>query len=307
MRKINIFSLIYSTALLLLGSGAQANLLECKLDETQQKQIQLAATLLPNNIIEPININRPSQAYCLQQAFIKHKQDSNTLTAGYKIAFTHVKVQEMFDTKEPAYASIFTGQFLANNSQIPTNFAVNPMYEADLVIEIKSDKIMQASSHLQLLQHISKLYPAFELVTLPFNMKDEKIRTQVNANQLIAHNIMSVYFVLGDAIKVTATEEFAHKLGNTRILVTDENKELIQTADTESILRHPLNALAWLIEKFNQQGLALKAGDKISLGSLGKLRPVENNNKQIRYQFVNWPEQPQVTMSFVSNTKQENK
>ncbi|WP_152537518.1 2-keto-4-pentenoate hydratase [Catenovulum agarivorans] len=281
----------------------------CQFTEQESLHIQQAAHTLPHQLIKPLEISRHDQAYCLQSSFIQAliNQQPGLQPAGYKIAFTHEKVQKMFATSEPAHAVIFAQQFLPSGSKIATNFAVNPMYEADLVVEIKSAQIMRAKTHLQMLEHIRYLYPAFELVTLPFNMQNKKIREQISANQLIAHNIMSVNFVLGEQITVEPSSDFARKLGNTRILVTDENNELIQTADTESIMRHPLNALAWLIEKFNQQGLSLKAGDRISLGSLGKLRPVENANKQIRYQFVNWLEQPQVTMSFVANTKPETK
>ena len=40
---------------------------------------------------------------------------------------------------------------------------------------------------------------------------------------------------------------------------------------------NPLNVLRWLIDDFNSREIVLKKGDRISLGSVGKLFPLTNN------------------------------
>ena len=38
-----------------------------------------------------------------------------------------------------------------------------------------------------------------------------------------------------------------------------------------------MNVVLWLIEEFNKRGITLQSGDRLSLGSVGKLFPLEAN------------------------------
>jgi 2-keto-4-pentenoate hydratase len=44
-----------------------------------------------------------------------------------------------------------------------------------------------------------------------------------------------------------------------------------------------MNVVLWLIEEFNNRGITLKAGDRLSLGSVGKLFPLKEGNKTYTY------------------------
>ena len=41
-------------------------------------------------------------------------------------------------------------------------------------------------------------------------------------------------------------------------------------------MKNPINVLKWLINDFNEKGIKLKANDRISLGSVGKLYPLQS-------------------------------
>ena len=47
---------------------------------------------------------------------------------------------------------------------------------------------------------------------------------------------------------------------------------------------NPLNVLKWLIEYLNNNQLTLKKGDKISLGSVGKIFPLSKNTYQYYFE-----------------------
>ena len=48
---------------------------------------------------------------------------------------------------------------------------------------------------------------------------------------------------------------------------------------------NPINVLMWLIKDFNNRNITLKANDRISLGSVGKLFPIKKNT-QYTYKFI---------------------
>ena len=63
------------------------------------------------------------------------------------------------------------------------------------------------------------------------------------------------------------------------------------------VLEHPLNAVVWLAQDLQRQGLALKKGDLVSVGSFSKLLPPKRGLKvQAHYQGL--PGNPTVTATF---------
>ena len=63
------------------------------------------------------------------------------------------------------------------------------------------------------------------------------------------------------------------------------------------MLEHPLNAVVWLAKDLAKQGLAMKPGDLISLGSFSKLMPPKAGlSVQVIYQGL--PGTPMVAAQF---------
>ena len=63
------------------------------------------------------------------------------------------------------------------------------------------------------------------------------------------------------------------------------------------VLEHPLNAVIWLAQDIAREGLALKKGDLVSLGSFSKLLPPKAGLAvEVTYQGL--PGNPTVAVSF---------
>ena len=169
--------------------------------------------------------------------------------------------------------------FIPNNSKISKEFGYRTMIEPDILVIIKSNEIMKAKTSLEILENISSVHPFIEIPALRFK-KDEK----VNGNMLVATNMLATYMVMAEGIKIEATEEGVKKLANIKTIFLDKDNNIIQEASTGNLMDNPLNVLKWLIEYLNNQQLTLKKGDKISLGSVGKIFPLSKNTYQYYFE-----------------------
>ena len=71
----------------------------------------------------------------------------------------------------------------------------------------------------------------------------------------------------------------------------------LDTGFGRDVLEHPLNAVVWLAQNLQEQGLSLKKGDLVSVGSFSKLMPPKAGQK-IEVQYQGLPDNPTVGMSF---------
>ena len=92
------------------------------------------------------------------------------------------------------------------------------------------------------------------------------------------------------------TAAFADALRDMVVVVSGDGAELDRGKGSD-VLGHPLNAVVWLVQDLAAQGLALKKGDLVSLGSFSKLMPPRPGLKvQVVYQGL--PGDPAVKLSF---------
>ena len=212
------------------------------------------------------------EAYCAQEKLnylIKKKFNDKV---GYKVGFTGEALQKRFKINTPAIGTIYEHMFIPNNSEISKEFGYRTMIEPDILVIIKSKEIMKAKTSLEILENISSVHPFIEIPALRFK-KD----TKVNGNMLVATNMLATYMVMAEGIKIEATEEGVKKLANIKTVFLDKDNNIVQEASTGNLMDNPLNVLKWLIEYLNNNQLTLKKGDKISLGSVGKLFPLSKN------------------------------
>ena len=113
---------------------------------------------------------------------------------------------------------------------------------------------------------------------------------------MAAINVGARYFVLGSPIAVKPTQAFADSLASMKVLVMGGGQDL-DVGFGRDVLDHPLNAVTWLAQDLKKQGLALKKGDLISVGSFSKLMPPKAGQK-VEVQYQGLPDNPSVTVSF---------
>lgn len=209
-----------------------------------------------------------ADAACAWQLLVAELASSQGRIVGYKAGLTNAAVQKLFGTGEPVRGILFEKMLLGDGAEVPAKFGTRPVFEADLVVEVKDEGINQAQTPAEVLPHISRIIPFIELPDLLLDPKEP-----LNGATLTAINAGTRLGVLGKPIGPTPAHLDA--LASMSVVVRDAadgNKELARGPGT-AILDHPLNAVIWLARDLAREGGKLKAGDLLSLGSFTTLLP----------------------------------
>lgn len=75
-------------------------------------------------------------------------------------------MQQRFGFPRPVYGTLFETMLLQDRAVVPAKFGSRPVFEADLVVAGKDDGINRATTPLEALKHIAKIYPFIELPDL---------------------------------------------------------------------------------------------------------------------------------------------
>lgn len=249
-----------------------------------------AACLSENKIIEIINgfPDTPikgisgditlDEAYCSQEKYVQALKSINGKVIGYKVGFTGKATQERFKINTPATAVLFEHMFIKNSSSIDKKFGHRTLIEPDLMMIVKNSNIMNAKNPLEASNYISSIHPFMELPALQI-AEDEPMTGAV----IVAINMVATKMVMGPGVLMQSTPEFIQSLATMETIFEDEKGNIIQNSPGSSLMGNPMNVVMWLIEDFNKRGITLKAGDRISLGSVGKLFPLNEGNKTYTY------------------------
>ncbi len=220
------------------------------------------------------------EAYCGQEKvnFLINRKYKDKI--GYKVGFTSKKIQKMFDITEPATGVIYKHMFLENNSTLVDSLGKKVFIEPDFLVIVKSEKIMSAKTDLEILENLYSIHPFVEIISMKF---DEN--KKVNGNMIIASNMLATYMVMGKEVLVMPNQGFLNKINNIYTIFTKNKKSILQEAPVSNLMGGPVNVLRWLIDDFNKKGIQLKKNDRISLGSVGNIFPLERKSKYV-YEFL---------------------
>jgi 2-keto-4-pentenoate hydratase len=122
------------------------------------------------------------------------------------------------------------------------------------------------------LKSIDAAIPFIELPDLVY-AKDVKI----NGPLLAAVNVAARYGIVGEPIPVQATPEWMQRLETFKCQIYDKTGAMLIEGPGSSLLGHPMTVVLWIRDSLKADGIALKKGDLLSLGTITKLTPTEPN------------------------------
>jgi len=211
---------------------------------------------------------------------------------GYKAGLTNAAVQQRFNYPSPVRGTLFERMMLPDGAQVPARFGARPIYEADLVVEVGSSAIHEATTPAQVLESLYAVRPFIELPDLLLQDPGKIDGATIN---LI--NVGARLGVLGAAIPVAGQSGLNQALAAMTVRVIDGEGKQLDAAPGTAILGHPLNAVIWLAADLRKSGITLKPGDLLSLGSFS--RPLAPQAGQdIRVVYDGLPGNPVVTVRF---------
>jgi len=191
---------------------------------------------------------------------------------GYKAGLTNPAVQKRFGTDKPVWGKLYEGMVQPSGATIDAAFGARPLFEADMLVRVKSAAVNQARTPMEVLEAIDQVIPFIELPDLLVQAPPK-----LNGAGVGAINVGARLGVAGQplAVPVLRAERYAllDALQNMQVTLTDAQGAVLGRGKGSDILEHPLNAVVWLAQALQQEGIALQPGDLVSLGSFSPLLP----------------------------------
>lgn len=211
-----------------------------------------------------------SQAMAVQKTYVAKLEKAMGPVVGYKAGLTNASVQKSFGVSQPLRGTLLEKMLLPSGTVLPADFGVRPLSEGDLILRVKDDGINDAKTAREALGHIDAAIPFIELPDLLYG-KDIKI----NGPLLAAVNVAARYGVMGDPIPVEDTPDWFDRLASFKLDILDENGAVLATGEGKNVLDHPLNVTLWIKDSLKADGIRLKKGDLLSMGTITKLMPAK--------------------------------
>lgn len=191
---------------------------------------------------------------------------------GYKAGLTNPAVQKRFQTDRPVWGVLYQGMVLQSGATVDPAFGARPLFEADLLVRVKSEAINRAKTPAEVMAAIDQVIPFIELPDLAVQAPPK-----LNGAGVAAINVGARLGVQGTPIAVpadaSAQAALLAALPTMTVRLTDQDGTELARGKGADILEHPLNAVVWLAGALAQEGLAMKPGELISLGSFSPLLP----------------------------------
>ena len=233
-----------------------------------------------------------SDAVCGREKFVRFLEQNYGKVVGYKAGLTNPAVQKRFNYPNPVRGTLLEKMLLQDGAEVPAKFGARPLFEADMVMEVKDAGINQATTPLEVLRHISRIYPFIELPDLV--VEDP---AKITGPSLVYSNVGARLGVLGRPIDVNASPKLVEALKNMTVRLMDQDGKELDSGKGSAILEQPLNAVLWLMKDLKASGVALKKGDLLSLGSFSRLLPPKpGTGAKVVYEGL--PGNPTVSVRF---------
>jgi 2-oxo-hept-3-ene-1,7-dioate hydratase len=231
-------------------------------------------------------------ALCAQRKIVARLEGENGPVVGWKAGLTSEKAQAAFGVSEPVLGALLEGMLLEDGATVSAAAAHRALFEADLIVEIAEDGVNDAQTPAEALEHIRGVRPFLELPALVVGA-DQKL----DGPAITSINVGAWRGVMGDLVEIPAGEEGVAMLADFTARLTDAEGREISVAPGRAVLGHPLEAVIWVSDMLERQGKRLKAGDFVSVGSIGPLNPMKAG-MSVTLIYEGLPGEPSVSASF---------
>lgn len=223
-------------------------------------------------------------AYAIQYAIRKRKQDRGTLIAGLKMGLTsHAKMKQM-GVETPVFGFLTDYGSYADGAEIDTSKFIHPRIEGEVAV-MTNKTLKGPGCHIgSVLSAIDFVMPAIEII----DSRYENFRFDLKS--VIADNTSAAGYVTGSNMK-RIEELDLPTLG----VVLEKNGEIVELGAGAAVLGHPAASVAMLANMLAERGEEIPAGTFIMTGGITAAVAVEKgDNINMRCQDIG-----SVSMRFV--------
>lgn len=202
-------------------------------------------------------------AYYVQGAFVAALTVAYGNPVGYKAGLTSPAARARFGAKEPLSGVLLARMLMKDGASLPASYGARPAVEADLLVRVGSAAINEAHAHAEILAALEAVIPFIELPDLAY-----AVGTAPDAAAIAAVNVGARHGVLGKPIPLAPGTAWEQRLGAFRVRLEDGDGNALAEGAGKDLLGHPLSAVRWLRDDLAARGIALQAGDLLSLGTV---------------------------------------
>ena len=230
-------------------------------------------TATPVDPIDPASLTEDI-AYQIADYFVEEQLKTRGTIAGYKVG-TFAKGQ--FDNGPvdgltgPVTAVMFTDGIHQSGFEVSVNCCNMSFVEADFGAVVGSDAINSAETDLEILAALDGFLPFIEMPDILHQAGKGSPLAGISTNYDFKNAI------IGDLIETQASDEWIERLNNFTFTMHNETGELLAEGSITNAYE-PLYRVRHLRDKLLKRGRPLKEGDILSLGNMGAIRPLKEND-----------------------------
>jgi 2-keto-4-pentenoate hydratase len=230
---------------------------------------RLLAAELSRTPIELPSVEHPTMTlgdgYEVQRAVVAKKAARGARVVGKKLAFTNRSNQALFGVHEPAYGFLLDTGVLPANTSVDGAALIQPLIECELVFVMRRSLRGPGATVDDVVNATEGVMPALELA-------DSRLRDWIGrakASDIVADSCGNAGIVVGAEL-----HSLRHVDLHDIVVVAEKNGEVIATANSSAVMGNPAAAVAWLVNKLAEAGLALEAGELVMSGAVIGALPV---------------------------------
>jgi 2-keto-4-pentenoate hydratase len=198
------------------------------------------------------------EAYAIRRAFqeIEETEGRGTI-AGYKIGLTTPVMQKLCGVGEPCYGAIFAREVHHRRAELSATDYCRLGVETEIAFRLGAD-LPQGGDPGEIAAAVESCMAAIELIEdLQYDYR------RLDAAAIVAGNVWNAGVVLGTPVTDWRSQDLVRAMAWLSI-----NGREIGSGNGRDVMGHPLNALAWLVDKLAAAGTPLRRGMIVMTGSM---------------------------------------
>jgi len=208
-----------------------------------------------------------ADAYAVQRAWMERRVADGDAVVGRKIGLTSTAVQQQLGVDEPDYGTLLRSRWFAatgGRASAPAELFLQGRVEGELAFLIGEPPAGAEIGVDDVLAATEALAPAFEIV-------DSRIADwRITLPDTVADNASFGGFVLGAWDRSLLDGD----LREVAMELTRDGTDTAVQGVGAACLGHPAHAVAWLLTRLGQLGVAVQPGDIVLSGALAPMLPI---------------------------------
>ena len=233
---------------------------------------------------QPLRYIATGQGTCFRQQLVRRLMPRLGPVIGYKVGAYTKAGQATYNTDRPVVATLLKGMMLPVGRPIPADYGVTPLWEADFLLVVKDAGINTATTREEAYRHLRGYQPFIELADRGY-VPDSKL----TLDQWKALNVSGRAGLAGKEVHLPQTKAGFDALAAMTVEAEQTGPAGSQTrrAVVRESLGDPVEVVLAARDLLREEGVRLKAGDIISLGSLIPATPVKaGETVTVRYKVL---------------------